>query len=667
MSADLIHVPRARASAAREHRPRFGMPKVLPARTDLAPAVAKLADDLLTGAFCTSEIAARALDRLRRSVHAAHAVVWLIDGGRVERALHAGQENKPSDGVLDLDREHAILMRLRHNVTVLCRCGDVSGLEALVPAGTGSFVAAITRSDRINGVLVIGWTGPTPPCDETAAVHFRTAATLILNAITPIAHSKGQENVPEAILDSIAERIAIVDRRGIILAVNRAWTEFGQSQGWPPSTVAPGVSYADVCRRAAASVGDVAETLAGIEAVYTGTAPSFETTNAFETSGGEQPCLVMATPLRGAEGGAVVVHVNVTSSKLTGMARRMSERFFHRLADTVSLPILIVAPDGRILYGNRRWVDTGDQGAPAIGATWTNGFHPDDRARAAAEFESAVERRARFALELRVKASDESYRWCVCIAEPQCSADGRLESHVAVCCDISAQHRAESELSAVAAKLIGAQEAENSRIARELHDDLGQQVAVVIAELSALACTRPASASRMRVELTKTRKRLQEVATSVHTLSHTLHPAKLKLLGLKETVQALCRDVARGGAVLVDFAAQSLSPNVGESTALCVFRVAQEALQNAVKHSQARKIEVSLTGTPSQLTLRVCDDGTGFDPLSPRAAGIGLMTMRERVELSGGSLRVETAHARGTTIEATVPTESGQRRPDASA
>ena len=98
---------------------------------------------------------------------------------------------------------------------------------------------------------------------------------------------------------------------------------------------------------------------------------------------------------------------------------------------------------------------------------------------------------------------------------------------------------------------------------------------------------------------------------------------------------------------------------MAEDSALCIFRVAQEALQNAVKHSGARHIDVHLTGAPSQLTLRVVDDGGGFDPLAP-AAGLGLLTMRERVELLGGSLRIETGRSTGTRVEATVPMSSAQ-------
>jgi signal transduction histidine kinase len=138
-------------------------------------------------------------------------------------------------------------------------------------------------------------------------------------------------------------------------------------------------------------------------------------------------------------------------------------------------------------------------------------------------------------------------------------------------------------------------------------------------------------------------------------VSHRLHPAKLKLLGLLPTLDALCRDVSKESSVQVGFHAGPMPPGVGETTALCLFRVAQEALQNAVKHSHARRVDVHLASTPSHLILRVTDDGDGFDPLASRSAGIGLVTMRERVELAGGRLRIDSAPARGTTVEVTIP------------
>ena len=162
----------------------------------------------------------------------------------------------------------------------------------------------------------------------------------------------------------------------------------------------------------------------------------------------------------------------------------------------------------------------------------------------------------------------------------------------------------------------------------------------------------------MQAGLAETRKGLQELASSLHNLSHELHPAKLKLLGLDQTLEALCRDVDAESGVRIDFERAGDHADMAESVALCIFRITQEALQNGVKHSGARHIGVRLIAGRSELTLRIVDDGNGFDPLSSQSTGIGLLTMRERVELEGGFLRIATAPGRGTTIEAIVPVKN---------
>jgi signal transduction histidine kinase len=143
-------------------------------------------------------------------------------------------------------------------------------------------------------------------------------------------------------------------------------------------------------------------------------------------------------------------------------------------------------------------------------------------------------------------------------------------------------------------------------------------------------------------------------------LSHQLHPAKLRLLGLVQTLDGLCRELSQQAGVDVRFLGNGIPPEVPEPTALCIFRVAQEALQNALKHSGASRIEVSLAAEASGLTLCVADNGRGFDPLAAEGRGIGFLTMRERVELSGGTFHIDGGSG-GTTICATLPFVTGHR------
>jgi signal transduction histidine kinase len=205
------------------------------------------------------------------------------------------------------------------------------------------------------------------------------------------------------------------------------------------------------------------------------------------------------------------------------------------------------------------------------------------------------------------------------------------------------------------ARLVAAQEAERSYIARELHDDIAQRVALLASGIETMLLDNPGAGKRIHQGLVGARRHLRDISTAIHALSHHLHPGKLKLLGLVPTLKSLCRDVSDDGVVAVSLETDGVPDNVAHDTAMCVFRVAQEALHNVVKHSGARVIHVLLSATDSHLTLRVTDDGTGFDPLAVQSPGIGLLTMRERVELLGGTLRIEPVLPHGTTIEATIP------------
>lgn len=211
----------------------------------------------------------------------------------------------------------------------------------------------------------------------------------------------------------------------------------------------------------------------------------------------------------------------------------------------------------------------------------------------------------------------------------------------------------------LASRVLAAQEEERSRIGRELHDDIGQQAASLATRLATLMRTPRLSGARLREGLTEAGHAVQELASAIHQLSHQLHSPKLRLLGLVKALDSLCRNVGKDSGLTVTFSPDGIPPDVPDAVALCACRVAQEALQNAVKHSGATAIDVDITGSSSLLSLRVTDNGRGFDPRASQGSGIGLLSMRERVELNGGRLAIHTEAARGTTIEAALPLAAG--------
>jgi PAS domain S-box-containing protein len=637
--------------------------RALPPRYDIMGAVAHLADELLNPPSGSVDPVA-ALDHLRRRLHATDALVWSCDDGRASRALHVGTSavaDAPS--VIDLGEGAAALQRLRFSGTVLSRHGDVSGLEPLAPPGARSFAAAAaSQRDAVTAVLTIAWKGAATPHDEPLT-GLRVAAGLLARALGADGTPK-QDNPSGAVLESLGVRVAALDRNGVIIAVSAGWTDFARQHGlMTPDAVGRGVNYLEVTRRAAANgCTEAAIALKGIESVCTGASNTFESAYAWDALGEERWSLMTVTPLRRRAGGAVIVHNDLTHPLTLELARRMSGKQFQALADALPVPVWIATPDGRMLYSNERWMPGVDGAAArAQHAVWTDALHPADRDRAKAAFEENVARREGFGMEVRLKEADGAYHWVVCSAAPRFDSEGAVESYAAVCWDASAKRRAEAAFTQAAGKLVAAQETERGRIARELHDDLGQQIAVLGSRLDSLtsAITSGRQISRrsqqLRTEFRQARETLQEIAIRVHTLSHQLHPAKLRLLGLVQTLKSLCRDEAHGSTVRVRFRASGIPRDVDEDIALCLFRVAQEALRNALKHSAGTAISVVLSVAGSDLKLEVTDNGIGFNPLTSQITGLGLLTMRERVELVGGTFAVQSAQPQGTTIRATVP------------
>ncbi len=213
-------------------------------------------------------------------------------------------------------------------------------------------------------------------------------------------------------------------------------------------------------------------------------------------------------------------------------------------------------------------------------------------------------------------------------------------------------------------RLLGEQEAERARIARELHDDINQQLAILSIELDGLRSDQLQVPSANR--LSRAMETTQGISTSVRELSHRLHPSKLRLIGLVGALDNLRRDLSPPHLPIA-FSHRNVPEEIDQNIALCVFRVAQEALGNAVKHSDARHIWVDLTGGPSSVALTITDDGKGFDVNGPPNAGLGLISMRERVESVGGVLEIHATPASGTRLTVTVPIQASESAPAAMA
>jgi signal transduction histidine kinase len=221
--------------------------------------------------------------------------------------------------------------------------------------------------------------------------------------------------------------------------------------------------------------------------------------------------------------------------------------------------------------------------------------------------------------------------------------------------DITERKQADAALANVSRKLIEAQEQERSRIGRELHDDIGQRLALLSLQLQLLkedTFVVPEVRSRMG----QFQQQVLEIASDIQSLSHELHSARLQYLGIAVAMKGFCKEFAEQQKVEIDFKAHDLLSPLPPDISLCLFRIAQEALHNSAKHSGVRQFEVRLWGSPDEIHLTVKDSGAGFDlEAAKNSRGLGLISMGERLKLVNGTLSINSQPKGGTTINARVP------------
>ena len=330
------------------------------------------------------------------------------------------------------------------------------------------------------------------------------------------------------------------------------------------------------------------------------------------------------------------------------------------LLDLVPAPVWIIGPQANLWFGNTAWqaiTSGGEEPFTRSGTEWLLAVHEDDRREAVTAFRTAAESRQWIGVVVRLR-SEVGYRQWSLIGSPYCTPAGDVEMFVGAAHDITDAQETQQRLRDLGGRLVAAQESERARIARELHDDLAQRVALLTTTLGSAVRTRPFSTSQARRTLMAACETLHEITSGIHLLSTELHPPKLTLLGLGTTLKGLCDEVAAASGIPVQFREDGEPVAIPGDTALCCFRVMQEALQNAVKHSGGRRIEVRLRFEGIQLTLWIADDGVGFEQASVTDGGLGLMTMRERVELIGGRFRIISEPGCGTLVEAVAPIPS---------
>jgi PAS domain S-box-containing protein len=336
---------------------------------------------------------------------------------------------------------------------------------------------------------------------------------------------------------------------------------------------------------------------------------------------------------------------------------RDSEERFHLMAASAPLMVWMSGIDKLCSYVNRGWSEfTGRPVDAELGNGWAESIHSEDFDSSLHTYSQAFDQRKPFQMEYRLRRHDGEHRWILDQGVPRFNANGSFAGYIGSAIDVTERKLAEVALSTVSQRLIEAHEEERTRIARELHDDINQRLALLAVDLGRLQRNLPSSKAKITRDIGEALKQAQDLGNDVQGLSHQLHSSKLDYLGLAAAAAGFCREVSNRQGVEIDFHSENIPKDLPKEASLCLFRVLQEAIQNATRHSGSRHFEVSLSAGLSEIELTVRDSGIGFDLQDAmKRSGLGLTSMRERLKLVNGNLSIDSQAQHGTTIRARIP------------
>jgi len=449
----------------------------------------------------------------------------------------------------------------------------------------------------------------------------------------------------------------VLDETGIILEINSAWRQFAIEHGMLTDRYAVGVNYLELRKKAGDASGDEGAIAEGIRQVLQGSRSEFDQQYVSRNSVERRWIRLHAARVElVGDRRVLVTHDDLTSTEqITEMMKTEADHLRLLVEMTHVLPWEAEIPGSKYTYVGAEAVNL--LGYPVDdwyqAGFWPRHLHPDDREWVMAKHVEYSNTRDNYELDYRMIARDDRVVWLHNLVRVV-RENNQPKKICGFSIDITQTKQTEATLTDVSGRLINAQEDERRRVARELHDDLNQRMALLSIELEQLGQMK--EPVNLHARLDDLQNYAQEISADIHRISYKLHPSKLDHLGLAAAVKSLCQELSTKGNIKIEFQQSGFPANLPNDVTLCAFRIVQEALGNCLKHSGASTARVKLRSTEKDIFLSVSDDGCGFNAKSnAMTSGLGFTSMRERLRIVGGEIRIDSRIMRGTRIEVAIP------------
>ena len=466
----------------------------------------------------------------------------------------------------------------------------------------------------------------------------------------PTAGGTGEAGGWEEIADALLEHIAVLDRSGCIVAVNAAWRRFARENGVEPESVGVGRNYLDACRDSqGVPLPKVEPLVEGLQEILDGRRENFSWEYPCHSTGVERWFLLKATA-RPQGKGAVVAHLDVTQRRQKEDALHESRSLFSSIVEGITDAIFLCNPAGWLLLANSALADWLGKPASEIVGRHIAEFAPHEVERLVLEHNAAIiagEKTRTF--EIRVPTARRGLRTFLVTKGLNRNVDGEVR--------IFGIARDISELKAMEREIIDTSEKEKQRLGQDLHENLCQYLVgisllgnVLFEDLLRLGLKQAEDARQITTMV-------KDVVVEVRSLVKGLSPMPIEQdKGLIAALEELAEKARAGGAIQCTLRASPAVDLIERAIAIPLYRIAQEAVHNALRHSQARKLQIRLTDTRRAIVLTVQDDGIGFsEPYPDLSSGLGLHIMNYRSRNIGAELVIRKLPGKGTAVTCTIP------------